>query len=268
MARRRMFSVELIDSDRFMDLSAQTQMLYMYLCIHADDEGFVSSGRRMARLYGGVEQLDLLEEQSFIIRFDSGVLVITDWYLNNTVRKDRSVQTVFRQERSRLLLQDGRYVLQQEQNLQTDGRSEAMKTAWKPEDNQLTTDCQPNDNQLTTNCQPSDNHLATQNRIEQNRKEYMIIDHNRTESSSCDGSFAATEDGDLGNDSYIEKKYPSCSEIYLYCQDAGLEAVSPVNFWSYYYQNGWRDKNGDPVKDWKSLLHHWDAYAQQKGDSS
>ena len=68
MARRRMFSVELIDSDRFMDLSAQTQMLYMYLCIHADDEGFVSSGRRMARLYGGVEQLDLLDELSYRLK--------------------------------------------------------------------------------------------------------------------------------------------------------------------------------------------------------
>ena len=148
MARKRMFTVELVDSDRFGDLPANVQMLYMYMSIHADDEGFVSGGRRMARLYDCPEGLDLLEQAGFIIRFPSGVLVIVDWYLNNTIRKDRSLATVYQAERDQLVLENDRYIF------------------------------------MDAACQPNANQVATQNRIEENRIEKNRIEQNREDNAA------------------------------------------------------------------------------------
>lgn len=43
MARRRMFSLDVVETDRFMDMPTSAQALYFHLGLHGDDEGFVSS---------------------------------------------------------------------------------------------------------------------------------------------------------------------------------------------------------------------------------
>ena len=49
MANRRMFSLDVVDTDRFLDMSASAQALYFHLGMRADDDGFVSSPRKIAR---------------------------------------------------------------------------------------------------------------------------------------------------------------------------------------------------------------------------
>lgn len=51
MANRRMFSLDVVDTDRFLDMSASAQALYFHLGMRADDDGFVSSPRKIARKY-------------------------------------------------------------------------------------------------------------------------------------------------------------------------------------------------------------------------
>ena len=51
MANRRMFSLDVVDTDRFLDMSASAQALYFHLGMRADDDGFVSSPRKML-MYG------------------------------------------------------------------------------------------------------------------------------------------------------------------------------------------------------------------------
>ena len=229
MARRRMFTAELIDSDRFTSLPVTAQMLYICLAVHADDEGFLSSSKRLSEPYGGVEQLKLLEQADLIIRFDSGVLVIVDWYLNNTIRKDRSVETNHKKERSCLTLVDGRYFR--------------------------------NDNQVTTICQPNDNHLATQNRteynrLEDNRKEYIIVDQNRSEHPGGENADPVV-DGQNGKEaSMIHRQIPSCADIDVYCDEMGLD-MDVTTFWSHFYINDWCDQDGNPIRDWKALARSW-----------
>ena len=267
MARRRMFTVELIDSDRFTDLPVTAQMLYISLSMHADDEGFLSSAKRLADPYGGIKYLELLEKENFIIRFDSGVVAIVEWHLNNTIRKDRSAATIHQAERKTLAVVDGRYVKMDGNHLTTtcqpngnqvtttcQPNANQVTTTCQPNDNHLTTNCQPNDNHLTTNCQPFANHLATQNRIEQNRIEYNRIDQNLIE-------YPGGENAEPGEDedeaSVMEYEIPSCSDVQQFAEQEGLKDLDVTLFWGRNTVNHWCDRTGQPIKDWRALARSW-----------
>lgn len=83
------------------------QALYFTLGCNTDDEGFVSNPLLIMRGYG-FEQYDLkaLIESGFVIPFKSGVIVITHFYQNNTLRKDRIKHTQFVEEKEQLFLDD------------------------------------------------------------------------------------------------------------------------------------------------------------------
>ena len=49
MARRRMFSLDVVDTDNFLDMPSSTQALYFHLGMRADDDGFVSSPKRITK---------------------------------------------------------------------------------------------------------------------------------------------------------------------------------------------------------------------------
>lgn len=103
MAKRRMFSLDIVDTDRFLDLPLSAQALYFHLGMRADDDGFISSPKRITKMAGSnTKDLDLLIDEGFIIQFDSGVCVIADWRINNSIRKDRHCETVYTDLKSRL----------------------------------------------------------------------------------------------------------------------------------------------------------------------
>lgn len=127
MANKRMFSLDVIDTDKFLDMPASTQCLYFQLGMRADDEGFVSSPKKITKIANCAEDdLRVLASKGYIIPFESGIIVITDWNVNNSIRSDRKHDTRFREERSRLMIKDNAY--------------------------SLTTNCQADDNQLTDKC--------------------------------------------------------------------------------------------------------------------
>lgn len=112
MANKRMFSIEVIDTDKFLDMPVSTQCLYFHLGMRADDEGFVSSPKKIVKLLGcSNDDLKLLIAKGYIMPFEEGVVVIVDWNVNNYIRPDRIRKTQFREERERLDLIDGRYNL-------------------------------------------------------------------------------------------------------------------------------------------------------------
>ena len=49
---------------------------------------------------------------------------------------------------------------------------------------------------------------------------------------------------------------PTLDEVRAYCEQCGL-VVSPEKFFDYYNSRGWRDKNGSPIRDWRSKLRAW-----------
>lgn len=113
MAQKRMFSLQVIDTDKFMDMPSSTQALYFHLGMHGDDDGFVSSPRKIARAAGcSDDDMRLLVAKGFIIPFDSGVVVVTDWKINNTLKNDRYSETIYQAEKSMLTSEkSGRYSL-------------------------------------------------------------------------------------------------------------------------------------------------------------
>ena len=113
MAQKRMFSLQIVDTDKFMDMSTGAQALYFHLGMHGDDDGFVSSPKKIARSVGcNDDDLRLLATKGYIIPFESGIIVITDWGINNTLKNDRYHRTVFQAEKALLTTdKSGRYTL-------------------------------------------------------------------------------------------------------------------------------------------------------------
>ena len=96
MAIRRMFAKSITDSDDFLDLPLDVQLLYFHLGMQADDEGFLNSTKKIVRMLGvEPDALQILCDTGFLIPFPSGVVAIRHWHVNNKIRKDRYIGTQF-----------------------------------------------------------------------------------------------------------------------------------------------------------------------------
>lgn len=106
MAEKRMFSSNVIDSDAFLDMAPTARLLYYDMGMRADDDGFIDSPKKIMRIIGATDSdLKELIDNGFILRFESGVIVIRHWYVNNRVRRDTYHETIYTEEKSRLLLE-------------------------------------------------------------------------------------------------------------------------------------------------------------------
>lgn len=123
MANKRMFSVDVTETDSFLDMALTAQALYFHLGMRGDDDGFVSNPRSVMRVAGCNEaDLKTLEESGYIITFRSGVIVISDWKVNNNLRNDRYKPTTFQDERSKLSeTANKRYILRTGNQVDTNG---------------------------------------------------------------------------------------------------------------------------------------------------
>ena len=107
MATRRMVAREIIEGDAFLDLSRDAQVLYFFLNVNGDDDGFVSNATFVARSLGCKKgSLEELEKNSFVIQFEGGVLVIRHWRVHNSIQADRYHETRYKTERATLSLND------------------------------------------------------------------------------------------------------------------------------------------------------------------
>ena len=103
MAERRMFAKTIIDSDAFLDMPLSTQALYFHLSMRADDDGFINNPKKIQRMIGcSDDDLKLLLAKSFIIAFESGIIVIKHWKIHNYIQKDRYKPTIYQSEKSML----------------------------------------------------------------------------------------------------------------------------------------------------------------------
>ena len=151
MSEKRMFSKQIVESDSFLDMPLSSQALYFHLGMAADDDGFINAPKRIQRSIGASDDdLKLLMAKNFIIPFESGVVVIKHWKINNYIRADRKRATAYPEEMSKLVIKEnGSYRL-------------------------------ATDRQLTGNC-PS-NGSIDKNRLDKNR-----LDKNRLDKCSSKG---------------------------------------------------------------------------------
>ena len=127
MASKRMFSRDVIGSDDFADMSFEAQALYVHLSMDADDWGFVGAHKRVQRSIGSrTDALNELECAGFVHVFDSGVLVVLDWWRNNAITESRRKATQYSEELSMLTVADSG-VYQLVCNEQTECKQTASK---------------------------------------------------------------------------------------------------------------------------------------------
>lgn len=109
MAKKRMFSIDIVGSDAFLDLPYSAQCLYFQLGMRADDDGFVGNPKTIQRIAGTkASDLELLVKKRFLLQFPSGVVVIKHWKINNQIQKDRYTPTVYTEEYQRLYIKDNK----------------------------------------------------------------------------------------------------------------------------------------------------------------
>lgn len=148
MARKRMFDLEIINQDSFLDLPMEAKAIYFLLGMEADDEGFIAP-RKVLRLYGGTEDsLKLLIAKGYIIPFSTGVVVITDWKRNNYLDKNRIKETIYQDEKNQL--------------------------TYNPEKEKY--ECLTNVQPMFKECSKNVQKMLNQNRIEENRIEENSIE--------------------------------------------------------------------------------------------
>ena len=79
MANKRMFSVDVTETDAFLEMPLTAQALYFHLGMRGDDDGFVSNPRSIVRVSGCSESdLATLAQSGYIFSCGAGVVVISD----------------------------------------------------------------------------------------------------------------------------------------------------------------------------------------------
>lgn len=118
MAEKRMYSKKITDSDAFIEMASSAQALYFHLNQGADDDGFNNQIQNaIFKAHASIDDLKVLLAKNFIIRFESGVVVIKHWWIHNTLRKDRYTPTNFQEELKLLGIKDNKsYTLSPEEN--------------------------------------------------------------------------------------------------------------------------------------------------------
>jgi hypothetical protein len=107
MARRRMFSPDVICTDKFNEMPVSAQNLYVQLGMNTDDDGFVSPKRIVRQINANEDDLKILIAKGYLIPFPSGVVAIRHFRVNNLVRKDWYKQTLYQEEKKELVLDRG-----------------------------------------------------------------------------------------------------------------------------------------------------------------
>lgn len=112
MAKRRMISVDVLGSDKYVRLPFSSQAIYIQMILNADDDGFVDNVESLIRILG-IEKKYYRElvNREFVIEFDTGVAAIAHWRKMNKVRSDRYCPTDYTKELKSLTVDEkDRYI--------------------------------------------------------------------------------------------------------------------------------------------------------------
>lgn len=236
MAERRMFAKTIIDSDAFLDMPVTARLLYYDLGMRADDDGFINSPKKTMRITGASsDDMNILIMRKFIIPFDSGVVVIKHWRINNYLRNDRYTETKYLEEKSNLELdENGSYTAKNNTGIPigiptvSTGKVRLGKDRIKKN--------------IGDAAAP---HTQTETIIQE--KPGDDVAHKKT------------------------KKFvkPTVEEIEKFANELNLTNLDPQYFYDYYESNGWMvGKNH--MKDWKATAKNWNrrqfSTSRQRGN--
>lgn len=115
MAKRRCFSIDFYESDKFLDLSSDAKALYLGLLLRADDDGVVINPKIVLRLTGiETKALEELYENSLLLNID-GVCIIKHWLCHNKIQPTRKVESIYQKELDKLRVSQTKEYIVKEQ---------------------------------------------------------------------------------------------------------------------------------------------------------
>lgn len=96
---RKTFDQSIVESDAFLSLPYDAQVLYIHLNFEADSDGFIENVIKTVRICGAASgSLGALVESGFLIKFSDSLYVVRHWWVNNQMRKDRYTPTRHQKE--------------------------------------------------------------------------------------------------------------------------------------------------------------------------
>ncbi len=133
-----MFSKDIVGSDAFLDMPSSSQLLYFHLGMEADDDGFISSPKRIQKYIGcNDDDLKILLSKRFLLQFPSGVVVVKHHRINNNWDSYNCKRTLYEEEFSSLSIKENKaYTLDKTQGIavQTENR---LKPVFRIEENRI-----------------------------------------------------------------------------------------------------------------------------------
>lgn len=107
-----MFSQDITETDYFTSMPEGARLLYFVFGMLADDYGFLANPEGIIRQQAiARDNYNILIIKKFIIPFESGVIVIRHWHMNNYIRPERRTDTHYQEELSQLVLINKEYKL-------------------------------------------------------------------------------------------------------------------------------------------------------------
>ncbi|MGE4321206.1 MAG: conserved phage C-terminal domain-containing protein [Acholeplasmataceae bacterium] len=151
---KRMISNSIYDQDEFLDMPHSAIVLYTYLNLAADDEGFVGNTKSvMRKVRASEDDLKILLAKRFVLAFEHGssIVVIKHWLIHNSIRQERIKDTTYQKEKATLKLNEFGAYTESKDGLFSDEELDVR--------------------QLSDNCQPSISNLIYTDLIK------LIIDY-------------------------------------------------------------------------------------------
>ena len=230
MAERRMFTKKITESDAFLDMPSSTQMLYFHFSMNADDDGFVNNPKKIQKMCGASDDdFKLLIAKSFIILFDSGIIVIKHWKMHNYIQADRYRPTDYVEEKSMLGIKSNK--------------------AYTLDVSKMDTEC-------------IQNGYIGKDSIDKESIDKDSIDKDSIDKDSIDKD----SKGESVRGEKAKRFYPpTLDEVKQYCEER-KNNIDPMAFIDFYSSKGWMiGKNR--MKDWKAAVRTWERKRKEKSQA-
>lgn len=253
MAERRMFAKTIVNSDAFTDMPLSAQALYLHIAIEADDWGFVNNPKAIRRSIGASEDdLRLLVAKRFLIAFDSGVVVVKHWLVNNYIQADRRHQTKYQDELSTLFVDENKsYTFSDTGRLAAETFSRVSK---------MDTKRIQNVSKVDTNCIQPVSKMDTEVRLGKDRLGESSNSSRVDTQPNPKGLSGRGVSGEEGAKAPKTKRAsfvkPTIDEVRAYIAEKGY-SVDAEKFWNFYEAKDWYiGKN--KMKRWHNAVATWE----------
>lgn len=252
MAERRMFAKTIVNSDAFTDMPLSAQALYLHIAIEADDWGFVNNPKAIRRSTGASEDdLRLLVAKRFLIAFDSGVVAVKHWWVNNYIKPDRRHQTKYQDELSMLFVDENKsYTFADTGSLAAETFSSVSK---------VSPTCIQNGSKMDPKCLQPVSKMDTEVRLGKDRLGESSNSSRVDTQPNPKGLSGRGVSGEEGAKAPKTKRAsfvkPTVEEVRAYIAEKGY-SVDAEKFWNFYEAKDWYiGKN--KMKRWHNAVATW-----------